>query len=74
MDRLRHHKDVVPREYPELGLLAWNRDVARAIPAEEAFRLYERNWRHVHKEGMTYKERGLVADLVQQFGHGVMLT
>ena len=44
------HQQIVPAEFPELALLVWNRDPTRAIPAEEAFALYERNWRHVDRE------------------------
>ena len=74
MDRPDHNDTVIPREYPELGLLAWNRDVARPMPAEDAFHLYERNWRHVRPADMIPREQVLVADLVERFGHGVMLT
>lgn len=74
MKQRGHHQLVVPQDYPELGLLVWNRDVTRPIPAREAFELYERNWRHVRVDALTDRERDLVADLADQFGHGLLLT
>ena len=67
----RHHAElIVPNDFPELGMLAWNRDPARPIEPEEAFELYERNWRHVDAEHLTTEEAELIADLTQEFGHG----
>ncbi|MDO4682466.1 MAG: hypothetical protein Q4B17_06715 [Lautropia sp.] len=34
-------------DYPQLCLLAWNRDPDGWIDEAEAFALYEANWRHV---------------------------
>lgn len=65
---------IVPRDYPELQMLAWNRDVARPIPPEEALALYERNWRHVDADHLTPREAELIDDLVEEFGNGLMLT
>ena len=48
---------IVPAEFPELQALAWNRDAARPIPAEEAFALYERNWRFVDQKRLTAREK-----------------
>lgn len=64
----------MPADYPELALLAWNRDPARPINAEEAFALYERNWRHVDKERLTAREADLIRDLTDRFGHGHLLA
>lgn len=65
------HKVVVPAEYPELALLAWNRDPACPIAAEEAFALYERNWRHVDTNRLTPREATLIRELTDPFGHGL---
>jgi hypothetical protein len=65
---------IVPAEFPELQALAWNRDVARPIPAEEAFALYERNWRFIDQKRLTAREKRLIRDLADKFGHGVLLT
>jgi hypothetical protein len=40
-------------EYPELALLAWNR-LVRHIRAEDAFSLYEDNWRFIVPEKLTH--------------------
>ncbi|HEY0918587.1 hypothetical protein [Devosia sp.] len=61
---------IVPKDFPELGLLVWNRDVARPIPREEAFAIYERNWRHVDAGRLTPAEAYLIEELTHEFGHG----
>ncbi len=65
---------LVPADYPELKLLAWNRDPARPIAAEDAFALYERNWRFVDRERMSDREKALLDGLVQRFGKGKLLA
>ena len=64
---------VIPADFPGLRALAWNRDPLRAIPAAEAFALYERNWRHVDQTAFTAAERQLVARLTERFGRGAFL-
>ena len=64
---------IVPAEFPELKMLVWNRDPTRPIAAEDAFHLYERNWRHVHADRLTRSEAELVRRLTDQFGNGVFL-
>lgn len=58
-------------DYPQLTLLAWNR-VLRDISGEEAFALYERNWRFVDTEHLVANEAALIARLTTQYGHGVL--
>ncbi len=58
-------------DYANLMTLCWNRR-ARFLGAEEAFRLYERNWRHVDRINITEAERTLIARLAEQFGNGVL--
>ncbi|MER9586871.1 hypothetical protein [Mesorhizobium sp. M0276] len=65
---------IVPAEFPELRALAWNRDPTRSIPAEEAFALYERNWRFVDQKRLTTREKLLIQTLADKFGHGILLT
>lgn len=57
--------------YPQLALLAWNR-VVREITGEEAFALYERNWRFVDVGTLTATETALIDRLTEQYGHGVL--
>lgn len=67
----KHYAElIVPKDYPQLGLLAWNRDAARPIPREEAFELYERNWRHVDVDHLTPGEADLINELTQEFAQG----
>jgi hypothetical protein len=65
---------VKPVDYPELHLLAWNRDPGRAIPAFEAFDLYEGNWRHVDTQNLTPREAALIGALTAEFGRGFLLA
>jgi hypothetical protein len=65
---------IVPAEFPQLRMLAWSRDVTHPIPAEEAFALYERNWRFVDKDQMTEREMQLIRSLADRFGRGVLLA
>jgi hypothetical protein len=65
---------IVPAEFPELDLLAWSRDPARPIAAAEAFALYERNWRFVDRENLTVREKLLIEELTEEYGHGFLLV
>ena len=58
-------------QYENLNALCWNR-TTRFIGAEEAFRLYERNWRHVDRKNMKNTERALIDRLTDQYGNGVL--
>lgn len=57
-------------DYPQLALIAWNRRV-RAISAEEAFELYERNPQWVDRASMDEHERALLDRLIVECGQGV---
>ncbi len=58
-------------EYGNLAQLCWNRHT-RFIAAEDAFRLYERNWRLVDQHRITPAERDLVTRLTARYGNGVL--
>lgn len=57
--------------YENLAALCWNRR-DRYLGAEEAFRLYERNWRLVDKRRMKPDERALIERLAARYGNGVL--
>lgn len=59
-------------DYPQLALLAWSRRPGDVITAEEAFGLYESNWRFVEPEQLNDQERQLIDDLTETCGHGLM--
>jgi len=67
-------REIIPNDFPELKMLAWNRDPARPIPASEAFALYERNWRFVDAGALTEAEAALIRDLTRAYGNGVLLV
>ena len=54
-----------------LAALCWNRR-DRYLGAEEAFRLYERNWRFVDTRRMQPAERALIERLAARYGSGVL--
>lgn len=58
-------------EYPQLRLIAWNRQDDDLIEEDEALALYERNWRYVDQTQLSLKERQLIDRLVNQYGNGV---
>lgn len=58
-------------DYPQLALLAWQRR-GPVIDAEEAFALYEANWRFVDDETLTNQERALIERLTEAYGKGVL--
>jgi hypothetical protein len=63
---------VVIGDFPQLRLIAWNRDPRDAITGEEAFDLYERNWRFVDEHAMCPRERAMVERLTHAYGHGIL--
>ncbi|MDH6267293.1 hypothetical protein M2360_002690 [Rhizobium sp. SG_E_25_P2] len=64
---------VRPADYPALSRLIWNGEPDRAIPAQEAFSIYERNWRHLDQSQLSRREADLIAALTDVFGQGILL-
>lgn len=60
------------KDYPQLRLIAWNRQPVDAITGEEALDLYERNWRHVDHGAILPHERALIDRLVREYGNGIL--
>jgi hypothetical protein len=60
--------------YPQLRQLCWNRRADAVLDGEEALALYERNWRFVDQDALTPHEITLIDDLVQRYGHGVLMA
>jgi hypothetical protein len=69
--RLLDEELIEIASYEGLKGLCWNRR-DRYIAAEEAFRLYERNWRFVDTRRMKAAERKLIEHLTERFGNGVL--
>jgi hypothetical protein len=59
-------------DFPQLKLIAWNRNADALIEEEEAFALYEREWRWIEQVALLPQERELIDMLTQTYGHGVM--
>jgi len=69
LDRALDETLVRIDDYPALSELAWNR-ADRWIPARDALRTYERNWRFVDTAKLLPGERALIERLSARFGGG----
>jgi len=58
-------------DYPNLALLCWNRDL-EYMTREDAFQLYERNWRLVYADNLTPEEQALIDELTREFGRSLV--
>lgn len=63
------HELVRVDDYPGLKLLCWNLHV-QYVTREDAFKLYERNWRMFDEHGLDTHERALLRELKDEFGRG----
>jgi hypothetical protein len=64
---------VIPiDDYPQLALIAWNREV-RTISEQEAFELYETHPQWIDHATMDAHEKALLDSLVASCGKGVWL-
>lgn len=61
-------------DYPLLREIAWSTDPAACVSPDEAFALYERNWRFLDVDAMGSEERALLAHLTATVGNGVLLV
>lgn len=59
-------------DFPQLRLIAWNRNPYDAITGREAFDLYERSGRFIDEVAMLPHERAWVDQLVHECGHGIL--
>lgn len=59
-------------QYPQLALIAWSRHPDDEITADEAFGLYESNWRFVDQDRLGQDERDLIEVLTKTYGNGLM--
>jgi len=63
---------IVIRDFPQLALIAWNRRPDDEITGEDAFALYEANWRFIEEDRLQPRERDMIARLTEVYGHGLM--
>jgi len=74
LDTLLHLLDSETVEvncYPQLKLLCWNRKNS-FLTAEDAWSLYERNWRFVETDRLEPMEQRLIEKLSARFGGGFL--
>jgi len=65
------HEVIRVADYPSLALLCWNRDV-EYMTREDAFTLYERNWRLVDPGNLDREESVFIDELAKQFGRSLI--
>ena len=63
---------LIPNDYPELRLICWHRSADQPMDEEEAFAIYERNWRYVDQDMLTDAEKALIERLKKTYGNGVI--
>lgn len=59
-------------DFPQLRLIAWNRQEELFVDETEALALYERNWRFVDQTALEPRERDLIDQLVKLHGNGAL--
>ena len=59
-------------DYPQLRFIAWNRPGDDILSDEDAFALYERNWRFVDQKALDDRELALIERLTNEVGHGYL--
>jgi len=65
------HALIRVADYPNLELFCWNLDL-RYMTREDAFHLYERNWRMVDERNLDENEAVLIRELMDEFGRGLI--
>jgi hypothetical protein len=70
LKQLLDSETVEVSRYPQLKLLCWNRQNS-LIAAEDAWSLYERNWRFVETDRLELVEKRLIEKLSARFGGGM---
>jgi transcriptional regulator with XRE-family HTH domain len=55
-------------DYPQLRQLAWQTRHTLDLPPQEAWSLYERNWRHLDQDALLPQEQQLIDALKLAFG------
>lgn len=62
---------IALKHYPNLRFLTWqlHQDFIRE---DEAFSIYEREWRHVDAANLTAEEQALINHLAACYGNGVL--
>ena len=62
-------------DLPQLRALTWHLpgDMVVLTP-QEAFEIYERNWRHVDQEALSVHEAAVIDQLIRTIGNGVLLV
>ncbi len=58
--------------FPQLRLIAWNMRDDDTLADQDAFALYERNWRFVDQSQLLEHERAMIERLCTEFGAGLM--
>jgi hypothetical protein len=72
LEKLLDEQLVAVADFPLLKQLLWTGRPRALVPAEEAFRIYERNWRFVRRSAPGEAERSLIGRLARRYGRGLV--
>lgn len=61
-------------DYPQLRMLAWQRQADAVLDDAEALALYEANWRFIDGPSLMPCEADLIARLIKDQGAAVLLV
>ena len=67
-----HERVIRVADYPMLRDLLWTGRQREWLPAQEAFDIYERNWRFVNPAELGENEKALIERLSRRFGGGLL--
>lgn len=67
-------KKIRIKDYKQLKLLAWQLKKSKELSPTEALDLYERNWRHIHRDDLEENEKQLIQALLATFGRERLLV
>jgi hypothetical protein len=60
------------RHYPQLRMITWHLPDTIFIEEQDAFAIYERNWRFIDEPSLTETEKQLIQHLTDEYGQGLL--
>lgn len=63
---------ITLNQYPQLQLIAWHLTTMASVEEEDAFALYEHNWRFIDQEQLIDREKKLIEYLKHNYGGGLL--
>ena len=61
---------IIPKQYPQLALLCWDRELLEPISEHEALELYQARWDYIDENDFSDEEKIFLKKLMNQFNNG----